>query len=105
VHADADDIAGRDALGDDLLQRLIYKDGITGDGWGCCCQDEEPPWCDDCRSKRIIAGVDQMDANFRAFPRSSTVASGSIRADQAALIYWAVKNQLWADPYYVRFVV
>jgi hypothetical protein len=63
VDADADDVAGLNGLGHNLLERLIDEDGIS-DGTRCGgCKHEEPTRRDDRGAKGIVAGIDEMNAH------------------------------------------
>ncbi len=63
VDADADDVAGMNGLGYDLFEGLIDEDGVAGDGGCSCCKDKQPARRDDGRAKRIITGIDQVNAH------------------------------------------
>ena len=80
VHADADDVAGLNGLGHNLLERLIDENGIA-DGTGCRgCKHEEPTRSDDGGAKGIIAGIDQMNAqSFQPFALLVRLASQRLR--------------------------
>ena len=80
VDADSDDVAGMDALRNNLFQGLIDEDGVTRDSRCCGGEDEEPSGSDDGRAKRIVAGINQVNAHRTNFPRASTVASVSMDA-------------------------
>ena len=63
MHADADNVAGLDGGGHNLLDRFIDENGISH---GCGCgggKHEEPARRDDCGAKGIVAGIDEMDAH------------------------------------------
>ena len=63
VDADADDVAGLNGLGHNLLERFIDENGIadrSGRGGG---EHEEPAGRDDRGAKGIVAGIDQMNAH------------------------------------------
>jgi hypothetical protein len=63
VDTDADDVAGLDGFGEDLLEGLVDEDGIACGRRCGCCKDEEPTRSDDCCPKGIVAGIYEMDAD------------------------------------------
>ena len=63
VDADADEVAGLDGFGEDLLDGFIDEDGVAGCGWGSGGEDEKPTWSDDGGTEGVVAGVDEMNAD------------------------------------------
>jgi hypothetical protein len=63
VHADADDVAGLDRLGHNLLEGFIDENGISDCGGCGGGEDEEPARRDDRGAKGIVAGIDEMNAH------------------------------------------
>jgi hypothetical protein len=63
MDADADDVSGMNGFGDNLLDGFVGKDGIACDGWRGGGEDEQPSRSDDRCSKRIVAGIDEVDAH------------------------------------------
>ena len=69
VDADADDVPGLNAVGIDLLQRLVDEDGIAHRRRRGRGQHEEPAGRNDGRAKGIVAGIHQKNAHRSpAFP-------------------------------------
>jgi hypothetical protein len=68
VHADADDIAGLDGFGSDLLERLVDENGVASDGGCCRSEDEQPTWGNDCSPKRVVAGIYEMNTQESILP-------------------------------------
>ncbi len=62
VDADADDVAGLNGLGHNLLERFIDENGISDDGGRGGGKHEEPARRDDRGAKGIVAGIDEMNA-------------------------------------------
>ena len=63
VHADADDVAGLNALGDNLFQRFVDENRVSHRPGCRRRQNEQPTGGDDSRAKRIVAGIHQKNAH------------------------------------------
>jgi hypothetical protein len=61
VDADADDVTGLDGFGDDLFEGFVDEDGVASDLRGCCGENKEPTWRDNCGPKRVVAGIYEMN--------------------------------------------
>ena len=78
MDTDADYIPRLNALRDDLLQRFIDEDGIARHAWCRRRKHEEPSRGNDCCSKRIVTGINEMYAHWSlTFPGTSPVVSES----------------------------
>ena len=64
VDADADDVAGLDALQIEMLQSFIADFGIAERLVGRSGQNVQPSWRDDCSPESGIAWIDEVNAHF-----------------------------------------
>ena len=63
MHADADDVSRLNALGRNLLQRLIDQNGVSHRRRRGSRQNKQPTRRNDSRAKRIIAGIHKKNAH------------------------------------------
>jgi hypothetical protein len=63
VDADADEVAGLDGFGDDLLDGLVDEDGVACGRRGGCCEHEEPSGGDNCGTEGVVTGIDEVNAD------------------------------------------
>jgi hypothetical protein len=63
VDADADDVAGLDGFGDDLLEGFVDEDGVACGGGCGGSEDEEPTRGDDGGAKGVVARIYEMNAD------------------------------------------
>src|ERR1022692_1937003 len=69
MHANADDISRHDAFRHHRLQRLIDENGIAHGLRGRRRKNEQPSWGNDSGTKRIVAGIYEMNTHgFGPFP-------------------------------------
>src|ERR1019366_8816935 len=69
MHTNADDISRHDAFRHHRLQRLIDENGIAHGLRGRRRKDEQPSWGNDSGTKRIVAGIYEMNAHGFALSR------------------------------------
>jgi hypothetical protein len=68
MHADANDIPGRDRRRIDYFDRFVHEDRVAHTLRRRRRQNEEPSRSNHRRSKGVVTGIDEMNAHERGAP-------------------------------------